>query len=166
MCELRRNRARGEKVTTEPSHWLLHVHSTGARLAWGSRHANWFAKQLGFSVLVLTADEYRDDGALAATGVHVVHYPSVDDAWLAEQPFFRKGIIDRGKLVASAVAQGHHVLVTCAEGYNRSALLAARAMHELTGRSGEEILVEVKKRRPEALFNMGFVDWIRSWKGV
>lgn len=146
----------------EPLHFVLH--EGPGKLAWGNRYINLQAKSLGYNVLVLTADTHQDqDGSVARTGINLLYYPTVDDAWLAEQPFFRKGVIDRAKTLATGVRNGHRVLITCAEGYNRSALLAARVLFELKGWSGISILAAVRQLRPQALFNAGFREWVLEW---
>lgn len=154
-------------MTEEPDHWLLHDDPlNGGKLAWGTKRAAVQTRQLGFDIVVLMADTFQDnDGVIAASGVEIYRWPTIDDAWLGEQPFWRKGIQRQARTLAVLVTSGRNVLVTCAEGYNRSAVLAAATLHELTGWSGITVLHRIKSLRLEALFNDGFREWVLSWEG-
>ena len=65
------------------------------------------------------------------------------------------------RLGASLVREGHRVLSHCGMGYNRSALVAGRILHQL-GMRGPEILQRLRERRPGALFNEVFAAHIES----
>lgn len=54
------------------------------------------------------------------------------------------------------------VMVHCAYGLNRSALISAFIMKELTGWDGEEIFAAIRKRRPGSLHNKVYRDIVRS----
>lgn len=55
--------------------------------------------------------------------------------------------------IASAVARGTRVLVTCHAGLNRSGLVTALTLRRLTGLSGAECVSIVRDRRHRALCN-------------
>ena len=64
-------------------------------------------------------------------------------------------------LGAHLIRSGHRVLSHCGMGYNRSALVAGRILHQL-GMSGPEIVQRLRERRPGALFNEVFAAHIES----
>lgn len=59
------------------------------------------------------------------------------------------------------VASGHRVLSHCGMGFNRSALVAGLILHRL-GMSGTEVVTRLRTRRPGALFNEVFAEYLRS----
>jgi protein-tyrosine phosphatase len=68
-----------------------------------------------------------------------------------------------GTLGASLIASGHCVLSHCGMGYNRSALVAGLILHKL-GMSGSDIVQRIRERRPGALFNDCFAEYLESLK--
>jgi protein-tyrosine phosphatase len=72
-----------------------------------------------------------------------------------------------GKAVATALASGRRVLVTCAAGLNRSALVASLGLGMVTRMSAGEIITLMRtKRSPLALHNKHFVDLIQRFAGA
>ena len=67
------------------------------------------------------------------------------------------------KLGASLVMHKHRVLTHCCMGFNRSALMAGLILCEL-GHSGPQALERVRERRPGALFNETFAEYLVSLK--
>jgi hypothetical protein len=65
------------------------------------------------------------------------------------------------RLGASLVADGHRVLSHCGMGYNRSALVVGMILVEL-GMPGAAALQRLRERRPGALFNERFADFLAS----
>lgn len=64
-----------------------------------------------------------------------------------------------GRLAADLVGKGHRVLSHCGMGLNRSALVAALVlMHH--GMTGPEAVARLRERRPGALFNTVFADYL------
>jgi Dual specificity phosphatase, catalytic domain len=63
------------------------------------------------------------------------------------------------RLGATLVAEGHRVLSHCGMGYNRSALVAGMILVEL-GVPGPTAVEQLRARRPGALFNDRFADFI------
>jgi len=64
-------------------------------------------------------------------------------------------------LGAHLIRNGHRVLSHCGMGYNRSALVAGRILHQL-GMPGPEIVQRLRERRPGALFNEVFAAHIEG----
>jgi hypothetical protein len=64
-------------------------------------------------------------------------------------------------LGAHLIRSGHRVLSHCGMGFNRSALVAGRILHQL-GMPGPEIVQRLRDRRPGALFNDVFAAHIEG----
>lgn len=115
-------------------------------------------KDAGVDVLVLCARENAD--ASKYEGLIVIVAPGDDD----ERPQMLASTIDVWKAAAHDVArhvrEGRVVLVTCMAGHNRSGLVTALALRELTGWPGEKIIQHIQDRRLGALYNDTFVDYI------
>jgi hypothetical protein len=65
------------------------------------------------------------------------------------------------RMAASLVAAGHKVLSHCGMGFNRSALLAGLILVYM-GAEGKDAVHLLKSRRPGALFNQVFADYLSS----
>jgi len=65
------------------------------------------------------------------------------------------------RLGAELVREGHTVLSHCTTGFNRSALVAGLILTEL-GATGAEALERVRARRPGALFNETFAEYLAA----
>jgi hypothetical protein len=83
-------------------------------------------------------------------------------------PIYDEELPDRARLDAVAlmgahlVRSGHRVLAHCGMGFNRSALVAGRILHELGGLSGAAVVERLRDRRPGALFNDIFAEHLAS----
>ena len=66
-----------------------------------------------------------------------------------------------GSLGARIVTAGHRVLSHCGLGFNRSALVAGVILNKL-GMPGPEVVQRLRERRPGALFNDCFADYLQS----
>jgi len=64
-------------------------------------------------------------------------------------------------LGAHLIRSGHRVLCHCGMGFNRSALVAGLILHKL-GMRGPEIVERIRQRRPGALFNEVFAQYLAS----
>lgn len=62
-------------------------------------------------------------------------------------------------LGAALVASGHRVLSHCGMGLNRSALVAALILMR-GGMSSARAVAQLRERRPGALFNEAFANWL------
>jgi hypothetical protein len=87
-----------------------------------------------------------------------VYFP-IDDDDRQLPPLTKLRAIAR--LGASLIADGHRVLSHCGMGYNRSALVAGMILVEL-GMPGAAALRRLRERRPGALFNDRFADFLFS----
>jgi protein-tyrosine phosphatase len=65
------------------------------------------------------------------------------------------------RLGAELVRSGHRVLSHCGMGFNRSALVAGLILLEM-GMSGDEVVRHLRKKRPGALFNETFANYLQS----
>lgn len=91
--------------------------------------------------------------ASAMTGVYL-SYPMSDGKRL---PAGLPLIVDD---LASHVRAGHKVVIHCRAGRNRSALLAALVVREVTGCSGAQARELVQERRPNSLYNEWFAAYL------
>jgi hypothetical protein len=66
-----------------------------------------------------------------------------------------------GALGAQLILGGHRVLCHCGMGFNRSALVAGVILHKL-GMPGPAIVQRIRERRPGALFNDTFAEYLAS----
>jgi len=64
-----------------------------------------------------------------------------------------------GSLGAQLIRTGHRVLSHCGMGFNRSALVAGVILNKL-GASGPQIVDRIRQRRPGALFNDVFAEYL------
>ena len=92
----------------------------------------------------------------APNAVLYVYHPILDE----ELPDLTR-IEALGRLVADLVGRGRRVLIHCRMGFNRSALVAATALTYL-GMTGEQALVQLRERRPGALFNETFAGHVQA----
>jgi protein-tyrosine phosphatase len=110
-----------------------------------------------FDLLVLCAQEIQPS-EVAFHG-KVLRCPLPDGA-LNHQELARAVL--SAKAVGDALLKGQRVLVTCAMGLNRSALVAALAMARATKMTAPEIVGRIRQRRSaNALYNTYFQELIR-----
>lgn len=88
--------------------------------------------------------------------VMAVEWPIVD----GPMPDARKARA-LGQWVAQLVDRGLRVQVLCAAGLNRSGLIVGRALIEM-GYEPTEAIARIRAKRPNALHNTAFVEWLRS----
>jgi protein-tyrosine phosphatase len=83
-----------------------------------------------------------------------IYFPIYDE----ELPNLKKlhGI---ARLGAELVREGHNVLSHCGMGFNRSALVAGLILNQL-GMPGPDIVQRMRERRPGALFNERFAEYL------
>jgi len=87
-----------------------------------------------------------------------VYFPFDDDDRLLPSLTKLRAI---AQLAASLVREGHTVLSHCSGGFNRSGLVAGLILTEL-GMSGAEALTRIRAKRPGALYNDTFADYLAS----
>lgn len=114
-----------------------------------------------FDVLVLCAREIQPP-ALAFHG-RVVRCPIPDD--VLDTPQMRMALAAAGA-TARALTSGQRVLVTCAQGINRSAFVASLALAQITRMSALELVTLMRtKRHQDALFNKYFQEVLKRLVG-
>jgi hypothetical protein len=111
-------------------------------------------KKLGFDRVVLAAMEYQPEGRLFE-GVRVQHCPLDDSLNLSREEASRAE--QCAQSVARGIRRGENILVTCMAGRNRSGLVTALTLRELTGMTGAQAVAIVQSKRPNALTNPHFV---------
>jgi hypothetical protein len=111
-------------------------------------------RNLGFRGVVLCAQEHQY-APRDFPGVRVVNAP-MDDAWYVAS--------ETARAAAAAGAElwrrGAKVLVVCHMGINRSGLVSALILRNITGCSGAQAVAAVKRKRPGALSNRAFVKFL------
>lgn len=105
-----------------------------------------------FDVVVLCALEYQPI-TMAFHGP-VVRCPITDDI---PSPRELEQAVGAARQTASALVAGKTVLVTCAQGRNRSGLVTGLALGLVTRMRGKTIVDLIRTRRPSALTNPHFV---------
>ena len=82
-------------------------------------------------------------------------------------PIYDEDLPDMAKLIAVArlgsalVRSGHRVLSHCGMGFNRSALVAGLILMDM-GMSGPEVVRHLRQKRPGALFNDVFANYLEE----
>lgn len=114
----------------------------------------------GFGAVVFCAVELQPPSHLLGSGVESILCPLNDDpsVRLTQQQFSQAAMA--GRRVAELVRSGTAVLVTCAQGRNRSGLVSALALHLLNGWRGTDAIRYVRQRRQHALTNQDFCQQI------
>jgi protein-tyrosine phosphatase len=88
------------------------------------------------------------------------NYP-IPDNKLTEK--IKENLLEYAKTFAKRIRDGKTAaLVHCHAGRNRSALFSALIVMFLTGMSGKESVKYVREKRPNALANEKFVEWLES----
>ena len=64
-------------------------------------------------------------------------------------------------MAASLIREGHRVLAHCNMGFNRSGLVAGLILKSL-GMPGDAAVTRIRERRPGALYNDRFADYVSS----
>jgi len=118
-------------------------------------------RRAGFDALVLAATtaEYRycygaEPDERLFPGV-MLHSADLDDADLSDAEHRRARAA--AHFVARVLKMKGRVLTTCMQGRNRSGLISALAIRELTRASGKACIDQVRRARSNALTNPSFV---------
>jgi protein-tyrosine phosphatase len=132
----------------------------GPNLFIGSRPPPGRYRWLG--VIALCAKEYQPP-SFAFPGVAVLHAPLDDDP---TRPMYEHEVwlaVTNAKTVARCLQAGQRVLVTCALGLNRSALISALAMQRAFDMTADEAIDQIRHYRgSSALHNKQFVKLIKQ----
>lgn len=110
-----------------------------------------------FDLLALCAAEIQPE-RLAFHG-RVIRCP-IPDAELDTAQVTR--VVSTARTLAQTLSRGQRLLVTCAAGLNRSALVAALTLGYVTRSSADQLIRLMRQRRsPNALHNQSFQALIR-----
>jgi protein-tyrosine phosphatase len=113
-------------------------------------------RESGISVIV-DLDNDIDHGVPTLPGSILYVYFPISDAELPDLHHLNA----IGSMGATLHRAGHRVLSHCGMGLNRSALLAGVILHQL-GWAGEAAVARLRERRPGALFNERFCEYLMS----
>lgn len=112
-------------------------------------------RQFGFDALVLCALEHQNCNDYP--GLRIAAAP-MDDCPTVP----KKTAHAAARFVTMAIRSGQRVYVACHMGLNRSGLVTALAVRELTGWSGRAAARMVQARRAGALSNEHFLRYVES----
>jgi len=87
-----------------------------------------------------------------------VYFPFEDDDQTLPNEKKLRAIAD---MAAAMIRQGHRVLAHCNMGFNRSGLIAGMILKSL-GMPGDAAVTRIRERRPGALYNDRFADYVQS----
>jgi len=114
----------------------------------------------GIDVLVLCAMEHQD--ARLYPGLTIIKAGGDDDVSLHKVLPYIPLWQSAARQVVQHLRDGKTVLVTCMQGWNRSGMVSAHVLRELTGAPGSQIVEHIQKRRPNALCNPTFVQYLEE----
>lgn len=117
-------------------------------------------RKAGIDVLVLCAMEHQD--ARLYPGLTVIKARGVDDTRLHLVLPYIPLWQNAARQVVQHLRAGKTVLVTCMQGWNRSGMVSAHVLRELTGAPGSQIVEHIQRRRPNALCNPTFVQYLEE----
>lgn len=128
----------------------------------GSRPFPGRRPRVDVDTIVLAAIEYQPPAELFPEA-EVIHVPLDDDSSRPLRDAEILAATKAGNLVARRLREGRRVLVSCAMGLNRSALIAALAIHEVYGMNADEIIARIRQARGSwALTNPNFSRLLRA----
>lgn len=121
-------------------------------------------KELGFDVIVFVADDVQPPSS-GYPGVIIRRFP-FNDVGNPSREDMETALV-AADAVASDLARGRRVLVTCRMGRNRSGFVAALALHFLTGQPGRVTYAVVSTKRRDmlgvhAIANPTFREYLMS----
>ena len=87
-----------------------------------------------------------------------VYFPFDDDDEILPSLTKLHAVVD---LAASLIREGHRVLAHCNMGYNRSGLVAGLILKSL-GMAGDAAVTRIRERRPGALYNDRFANYLTA----
>jgi protein-tyrosine phosphatase len=113
-------------------------------------------------MLVLCAREIQDPDDHPQ--VEVVLAPMDDSTLRTDFPGELSTAQRARDAVLPAIRSGKRVLVTCRQGRNRSGLVCALVLRELTGWPGKMILTHLRNLRPGVLSNLVYAEYVGALK--
>lgn len=131
---------------------MLDATKLGPKLYQGSYPRD-VIRRRGIDVLVLCAEELQHRAE--EPGLIVLRCPLRDDGSAFTQREWNRAV-RTSDAVVDLLLRRKRVLVTCAQGRNRSGLVSGIVLYRLTTLSGEQIVRYIQDRRPGALTNDDF----------
>jgi protein tyrosine phosphatase (PTP) superfamily phosphohydrolase (DUF442 family) len=152
------SRRSGAKIRRNDAEALLIVQVDDAGLLFFSPDIeDWSAVTERGITAVIDLDGDIDPGVpTAPNNLVYIYYPIYDE----DLPDLTK-LHAIAALGATLIRKGQAVLSHCRMGFNRSALVAGLIMTHL-GMSGEEVVAMLRRKRPGALFNETFADYLNK----
>ncbi|HEX3556753.1 MAG TPA: dual specificity protein phosphatase [Thermoanaerobaculia bacterium] len=133
----------------------------GGCLFLSPRIEDWsYVEEHGITTVIDLEGEIDDGIPTMPNHVLYLYFPIYDE----ELPDLAK-LHGVARLGASLVASGHKVLSHCGMGFNRSALVAGLILRYL-GMSGPEVVSHLRQKRPGALFNQVFAEYLLNLQGL
>lgn len=117
-------------------------------------------RKAGIDVLVLCAMEHQD--ARLYPDLTIIKAGGDDDVRLHRVLPYIPLWQNAARQVVQHLRDGKTVLVTCMQGWNRSGMVSAHVLRELTGAPGDQIVQHIQRRRPNALCNPTFVEYLEE----
>lgn len=114
-----------------------------------------------FDVVVFAAEELQPRFK-APQGCYLFKVPLDDDPYRPLPVEVQKILVDVAQRVGAFLTQGHKILVTCAQGRNRSGIITALVLMNCFGMSGKEAIRTVRRKRRghDALANPMFEQFL------
>ena len=122
-------------------HWIM------PNMAQGSYPEPPLSAFKDFDILVLCAKELQSKSTRAPNGKHLVRLPMEDDIYRPVMPKDAQRYHGTARELAKAVMRGKKVLVTCAQGVNRSGLITSLIVMNLTTLPGRDVVRMLRQRR-------------------
>jgi protein tyrosine phosphatase (PTP) superfamily phosphohydrolase (DUF442 family) len=111
--------------------------------------------------VVIDLEGGLDEGVPTRPGTYLYVFFPIYDEQLPDP-----ARLDAIVMMASHLVQnGHRVLAHCGMGFNRSALVAGRILNQL-GMPGQDVVLRLRERRPGALFNEIFAEYLIGLPGA
>lgn len=133
-----------------------------ARLYVSSAIDDWSVLQELAIPVVVDLEAAIDEGVPTRPGaILYVYFPFNDDDALPEADMLL-GLAD---YIAHLLRTGYRVLIHCSLGLNRSPLVAGLVLNRL-GWSGPDAIERLRERRPGALFNDVYYDYLAKLGGA
>lgn len=102
----------------------------------------------GFDVLVLCASDLQARSLKAPSNKRVMRVPMKDDIYRPVSPEVARAAHTAAQDLAREVMRGRRVLITCAQGLNRSALVTGLTlMYLMPTISGRQVVQIIRQRR-------------------